>query len=340
MKTNTRFWISLSAALGMLLLILDSKTALQGAAQGIEICIQTAIPSLFPFFLFSVLLTSGLFGVSYRLLRPFTRLLGIPKGSESLFLIGLVGGYPTGAQCIAQSCRSGALSKQDGLRMMGFCCNAGPAFIFGMVAHLFASPVTPWYLWAIQILSAFAVGLCLPKNNTSHASPVAKNSDFGQAMNVAVKAMASVCGWIILFRILIVFLDRWFLWLLPSIAKIALIGSLEISNGCIALEELPSEGLRFLLCGCMLSFGGLCVGMQTVSVTYPIGTGLYFPGKLLQLLFTFFGCGITQAVLFPTSEKTNIPAGIWSLAAAILGITLFLIGKSKNKGRNFVSLPV
>ena len=52
--------IALLSAIGMMMLILDSKTALQGAANGIELCFRTLIPSLYPFFVLSILLTSAL----------------------------------------------------------------------------------------------------------------------------------------------------------------------------------------------------------------------------------------------------------------------------------------
>ena len=68
--------------------------------------------------------------------------------------------------------------------------------------------------------------------------------------------MGNVCGWVILFRILIAFLERWFLWLLPASVRVAVTGLLELSNGCCALAEIKDFKMRFLLCSGMLSFGG------------------------------------------------------------------------------------
>jgi len=72
----------IAAALGIALLILDSKTALIGAQEGVTMCIQTVIPSLFPFFLFSILLTTSLMGRQIKLLTPICRLCRIPEGAE------------------------------------------------------------------------------------------------------------------------------------------------------------------------------------------------------------------------------------------------------------------
>ena len=39
-------------ALGMIVLILDSKTALSGCREGVTLCLNVVIPSLFPFLSF------------------------------------------------------------------------------------------------------------------------------------------------------------------------------------------------------------------------------------------------------------------------------------------------
>ena len=60
---------SLSAS-GILLLILDGKTAISGASEGLQLCIRSVIPSLFPFFVLSNLLTGTLLGQDISVFRP------------------------------------------------------------------------------------------------------------------------------------------------------------------------------------------------------------------------------------------------------------------------------
>ena len=82
MEIRRRCW-GLAAAAGMLVFILDSKTALSGANEGVQLCIRTVIPSLFPFFVLSALMTGALMGTSLRGLRPLCRLMKMPVGAES-----------------------------------------------------------------------------------------------------------------------------------------------------------------------------------------------------------------------------------------------------------------
>ena len=98
-----RLLTGIGGCIGLLVLILDAKTALQGARQGVELCLKTVIPSLFPFFVLSILLTSSLLGSRIPLLRPLGRLCGVPKGAESLLIPAFLGGYPVGAQSVPEA---------------------------------------------------------------------------------------------------------------------------------------------------------------------------------------------------------------------------------------------
>ena len=148
-KQNLR--IAIAAAVAMLVLILDSRTALAGASEGISICLNTLIPSLFPFILLSILLAGSLSGQEIPILRPATKHCRIPKGTESLLAIGFLGGYPVGAQNVALLHRAGQLSDQQATRMITICNNAGPAFIFGILGSMFSSCAVPWLLWMIPM---------------------------------------------------------------------------------------------------------------------------------------------------------------------------------------------
>lgn len=317
---------SMPAAIGLLVLILDTRTALLGASQGLELCIRTVIPSLFPFFVLSILLTSALTGESIPIPRPLGRLCGIVKGGESLLLVGMLGGYPTGAQCVAQAYRDGTLAKQDAQRMIAFCNLAGPAFLFGIVAGKFSNPLAPWVLWLIHILTALLVSVLLP--NRSNSAAVLKPSKpltITDAMVRSLRIIASVCGWIILFRIVITFLDRWMLWLLPTPYQVAITGFLELSNGCCDLGRISSESLRFILAAGMLSFGGVCVTMQTASVTAGLSLKTYLKGKILQSLLSIALAAMIQG------SKIQIPVLFWVIIAASIAVSVKFLQEKQKK---------
>ena len=320
--------IVIAAAMG--LLILDAETALEGANSGITLCIQTVIPSLFPFFILSILLTGAWMGTKISILQPICCLLRIPKGSETILIAGIFGGYPVGAQCVSQAFEQGQLSARDARRMLSFCSNCGPAFLFGMIGTVFDEKWIPWALWGVHLLSAMLVSLVIPGEN---GKPIllssAEKITIPTALNKALRIMASVCGWVVIFRIIIQFLQRWFLWLLPTEWQVAVCGLLELSNGCVELRNIENTTLRFILCAGFLSFSGLCVTMQTYSVLSPkLDRRLYFPGKVLQCCFSL----MIGSVLFLSAE--NILQFLWIPTAIAILLIVFL-----RKTQNNSSIP-
>ena len=259
------------AVLGMLVLILDGKTAVMGASQGVMLCIRQVIPSLFPFFLLS--------GAVIRGLKGGGSVLGIPG---SIWICGFLGGYPMGARSIGQACSAGALSREQGERLLGCCCNAGPAFFFGMLPALFPEGWMVWTLWAIHVAGALLVWALSPGEKI-RMSPL---PDASGGMQEAVKAMGTVCGWVIFFRVWIAFLSRWAFWAIPLPVQAAVTGAIELVNGCSALGYIGDVGLRFILCSGMIGFGGICVAMQTKSVIGGLSMGPYLRGKLMQTGFS------------------------------------------------------
>ena len=322
MKQKT-LWAGLGACLGMLILILDGKTALAGAQSGVQLCLITVIPSLFPFFVLSILLNSTLSGFQLPFLGKIGQLCGIPTGAEPLLISGFLGGYPVGAQGIAEAFKAGQLSRQTAQRMLAFCNNPGPAFLFGMVASFFPESWMVWALWAIHISGALFTAVILPSPTTDDCTLSGKSAmSANQIMARALSAMGTVCGWIIVFRVLVEFLQRWILFLLPVSFQVAVAGMLELSNGCCFLPLIENMDMRFILCSGMLAFGGLCVTMQTISVSSGLSIRHYLLGKFIQTSFS------VTAALAVVSDMTVF------FFAAVLLIVLIL-----RKDRKSSSIP-
>lgn len=324
---------SLCAALGMVILILDSKTALRGTAEGVELCIKSLIPSLFPFFVCSSCLTSGLSGKSFPMLRWIGKLYRIPKGSESVLAVGILGGYPVGAQSVFQAYRQGAISRKTAERMIAFCNNAGPSFIFGIAAPFFSHPYIGWILWLIQLVSGLMVAWIIPCESLSLGVISKEDSAFSSVLERSLRAMALVCGWVILFRLILSFLGRWVLWLFPSGIQVLAAGLLELANGCLLLGEVKTEGLRFILASAMLSFGGFCVCFQTRSVTGDLSLGSYFPGKCLQCIICVL-LSMGAQFLFPPQARYAVPAPFFGGLALVLTVFIASFRIRKKRGSN------
>ena len=287
------------AGIGMLLLILDSRTALNGARSAINLIMNSVIPSLFPFFFLSILLTSSGSSGSNRFFKYIGTLFKIPQSHTYLLIPAFLGGYPTGAQAVGMAWKQGSLSKETAEKMLGYCSNAGPSFLFGILGSFFPDPRMCWALWLLHILGSVFAAQLIPAGSFDSGEAETKISpkSLPDVLLSAIKVTATVCGWVFLFRVAISFLDEWFFWTLPPFSNVLLSGLLELTNGCCMLYQIPDIRLRFLLCSVMLSFGGFCVFLQTISVTNGLSLRWYLTGKTMQAAF----CGaVSASILYRT----------------------------------------
>ena len=131
------------ATIILILLIFDSKTSMLGATEGIELCLATIIPALFPFIFVTLYLNACITNIRIPGIRLLGKCLKISPGNETLFLLGLLGGYPSGASLISNMYSKKKVTPKTASILMGYCNNAGPAFIFGVTSHLFPSAAVP-----------------------------------------------------------------------------------------------------------------------------------------------------------------------------------------------------
>lgn len=302
-KSALSMWIT---TLILMLLILDAKFSSKFAYDGVQLCLKTLIPSLFPLLFLSVYMNQTLLDIHIPGLSLLGKICKMPSGSEPVLLLGLLGGYPVGAQMISQCYQNHTLTLRSAKRLSGFCSNAGPAFIFGVAGLLFHSSAIPWYLWGIQILSAILVGMLLPDGDTKPFHSADSNTGtLPEALKKSVGIMAGICGWVIVFRVLIGMCQRWFLWFFPDTLQLLFSGFLELSNGILALDLLNSEAERFLFASCFLSTGGLCVFMQTATALSDLGCRTYLLGKTIQTGFSFLLSYVLQFFIFSSPVTVN-----------------------------------
>lgn len=313
-----RYGTIIIAALCMLAMIYFGADVASSAREGVSLCLQAVIPALFPFFVISVYLNGQLSGLNFQALRPIERLCYMPQNSGPIFLLGLLGGYPVGAQSIAQWHENKSLDTPDAERLLGFCNNPGPAFIFGMLSAFFPSQKYLWALWLVQIISALLTAMVLPGRHEGTCKPnTVVAVSLPHALERAVRSVLIVCGWVIVFRILLSLFSAF-----PNHIELLLCGITELTNGCMRLNEISSVEIRFITASAFLSFGGLCVHMQTLSSAKGLKLNYYFMGKLIQTLISIALSVLTVKSFL--SEGTSL----YTKATCYILPLLFVIGIS------------
>lgn len=326
-------------AVGLLLCALAlccwPKEVSAAVREGLQLCYNVILPSLFPFFILTSLVISlGLAGYLGRLLEPVMRPLFHLGGScAAVLALGFVGGYPVGARAALTLYESGQCSKTECERLLAFCNNSGPAFILGVVgAGVFADSRVGVLLCLVHALASVCVGLVFRfyhageggETRQRRASPIAAqrfSAAFTDSVKGAVTSSLNICAFVVCFTVI---LRLGFLsGLLPALARLLgglfaplgfseqwaqrlLTGLLELSSGVAALAGSGSLTGRVSMAAFFLGWAGVSVHCQVLSFLAESGlhTWTYIGGKALHGLFS---AALTALVLrlFPLQESVG-----------------------------------
>ncbi len=161
--------ISIIFCLFSICLVIFSASNLASARNGLVLWATAVVPSLFPFFVATELLSYtniiSLLGKYFnKIMRP---LFGVPGEASFAFLMGLISGYPVGAKIVSTFEETGICTKEEAERMLAFTNNSGPLFIIGTVGiSLFGNAKIGILLFVTHVLSCITVGILL--NIISH----------------------------------------------------------------------------------------------------------------------------------------------------------------------------
>lgn len=329
-------WLSVLAAGALLLgLTLYAPAAAEGVREGLRIAAGTALPALFPFFVAGALtVRTGLAAAIGRgVSRPFHALYGLPGSGAAALALGLLGGYPVGAQVTVQLFQNGQLSREEAERLLGFVNCSGPAFLISMGGAAVCGSVRAGFaLYGVHVAAALMTGLALtrsegsPRRETKAAPCEAFSPAFVGAVGDGLATALKVTAFVVFFSVLLSLgealgvLETFAAALRPLLrlaglppegAEAFARGLIELTNGLAALPALGLPGRSlFPLISTLAGFGGLSVHCQTLSILS--GSGLsprpYLVGKAVHALIAYALASIWCAAL-PGSVPAFAQAG-------------------------------
>lgn len=313
------------------LILLYPETASSGVADGIELCLKTVIPSLFPFLVISnIAYDCGFINLISGKTGRFTEILfRLPAISLPIIIMSMLGGYPVGSLLIAKAFEKKQLSRSQAERMIMFCVNPGPAFVVSTVGCSFLGSKQSGVIIYISLtITAILMGVLsrfladdtynefLHKQEKTH--PVS-SSVITESVNNSTRNMLNICIWIVVFSC--------FGELLPLIVEnkasiIFLTMVSEVTNGAM----IASEKFTLPIITAVIAFAGFCVHLQIMPCLLKIKLKYkYFLS--VRILNSAFSCVVTFIIteLFPqysqvislgakphaASNDISIPICVW-----------------------------
>ncbi|MDD4110468.1 MAG: hypothetical protein PHS54_02825 [Clostridia bacterium] len=290
-KTNIKnFILTLILILFICALVYSPEKFIKITLNGVLVWATIVLPALFPFMIFTKLLTStgyienfskGLSGITKKLYR-------VPGISSYVFFVSILSGYPLGAKITADLYDEGLITREEAHRICSFTSNSGPMFIVGSVGVGMLISETAGYIILIShILAAVINGLIYRKYKSKVIKEITspkliksskKEADIiTKSMENSITSILLIGGFITIFFVIMeifsslqVFYPITKLFSLlgveESVTNGVLFGFFEITKGCLTIASSSiSLSLKTILCSFIVSFSGISVFFQSFA---------------------------------------------------------------------------
>lgn len=307
-------------------LVIFSKTNLSAAKSGLVLWANSIVPSLFPFFVATELLSHTNFTYYLgKLLNRFMKPVFNVRGEGAFaFIMGIISGYPIGAKIAANFRENNVCSKEECERLLSFTNNSGPLFIIGSVGiSMFGNSTIGFLLLFTHLLASITVGFIFRfwKYNVKSDMITTKyklNSNdnitwsnlggiIGSSISSSINTILLIGGFVVLFSVLISILQSShllyaftncieplfdFLHIPVEFCSGFISGILELTNGLSIISSIPEKKLsiNIIIASFLLGLGGISILLQVWSTIAKTDLSIkpYILGKLLHACFSAF----------------------------------------------------
>lgn len=336
------------AAFCLLLVLRNADAAVEYMGRGLRLCVDTVIPSLFPFMVISELLVrSGAGEVLGRVFaRPMKWLFGLSGAGSTAVVLGSLCGFPMGARTAVGLLDRGEITREECAHLLTFSNNPSSAFLITAVGvSLFGSRQAGVLLYLTVLGSGLLTGLifrlllrrhgdgacahttCVHTSSGLHPGGV---DTFTASVTGAASGMLTVCAYVAFFSTLSGILSAAAFrsaGAIPPTLWALLCGFLELSGGIGEASALPDAGTALVVSAAVAGWSGLSVHCQVMSMCE--GRGISFgPYILAKAMQSALCAGVMRLLL------CVLPAGRPG-ASAVSAAALPAVGGLLPAGRVF-----
>lgn len=255
-----------------LLILINSDIVIKSVITSLNMFLTKIFPSLFPTMVIGLLLVK--LGI-YRIItfqNLFKRLFRFNEIDTSIFITSLFCGTPSNATFINNYLQKGIISENEALNLL--CCThfINPLFVIGGVGiYIFNSYKIGIIILLMLYLSNLIKAFLLRNNFNPYleSNVIKEKVNFKDIFVSIIKEsminLLVILGIVILFNILIILIKE--IFNLNNTLKVFINIILEMTSGILSIKTLNINIiLKILLAYLSLSFGGLCIWFQTISM--------------------------------------------------------------------------
>lgn len=293
-------------------LVISPDKYIKVTFNGIMVWATAILPALFPFMLFTKLLTStGYVEQASRSLSKLTnKLYKVPGISAYVFLMSIITGYPLGAKITSDLYEEGVIKRSEAHRICSFTSNSGPMFVVGTVGvGMLISPFAGYILLISHIIAAIFNGLIYRNYKPKEIDFIKKENKIinetesdilTKSMQNSISSVLLIGGYITIFFVITEVLSSLqifypiiqffsFIGIEEIITKGVIFGSFEITKGFLTIASAPvSLSVKTIFCSLIISFGGFSTAFQAFAFLnkFKISKKFFFLQKISHAILS------------------------------------------------------
>lgn len=269
MKKYSKFLLLFLFLFIVVQIILNSNDYIDCVQSSIIFWKDRIVTTIFPFLLMSEFLINYEFidVVNFLFGNFFKHFFNVNGNVAYIFFMSLISGFPSSAIYINDLYNKNLISYESANKALILCHFSNPLFIIGFIGNMIGYKYA-YYILIIHYFSTIIVGLLF--RNLDNGKEINNSFDtksFGRVLRNSIKkgidSILLILGTIIFFNILTKTLNY---INLPVFIKNIFSMFLELTNGINFALNAFDYKFACLFITMILSFGGLCVHFQILSI--------------------------------------------------------------------------
>lgn len=269
-------------------ILTESESILNSVTFSFKIWENNIFPSLFPFFVLSELLIQyGFIELIAELLKPLmNHVFKIRSNAAFVFVMSMISGFPSNAKYTKELYQKNMLTEEEASKILTFTHFSNPLFILGTVSVIFLkNREAGLFVLFIHYFTNIIIGILFrnyepsPKEQEKvslknailkmNQKRIQKKKTFGEIISSSVMnsihTLLLILGTVTIFLVITTILNHTLN--INSYYQSILNGFIEMTQGLKYVSELEIPlKLKSIITVMILSFGGLSVHMQVISI--------------------------------------------------------------------------
>lgn len=296
MKKYSNLVVVIITFIILILILLNKELVSNTIITSFYIWFNTLVPSMLPMFILSDILInySNINIIPNKITNIISKIFNINKESVLILFISLIAGFPSNAIAIKTSYDLKLINKEEANHLLLFIHFANPLFILQTVGVFYLKNNTYGIIILLShIISSLLVGVLLRnKNHPTKNNYISKNTKsqsfttiFTNSIKKSINTLLQVATTITSFLIISTLITH--IFNLNNYISTLVKSILEITMGLSTLSNLNIKDIyKVILSTSIISFGGLSIHMQILSIQDTIPYIKYIKGRLLHLVIS------------------------------------------------------